>query len=191
MSGPLTLPEAKQQLNMTSSSSDAEVTRWLAAAQEKIEGMVGPLVPTPFTETHRAPGRDSLMLRQTPVVSVDLISNGFDDSQLWVANDLTFDEKSGRVWLRWGGCLVPHWGHQNGVVVDYVAGWEEVPESIREATGIILDHMWKTQRGWSPKPDMRGRVPGDVENAPAYPMGFLMPNRAAELLEQFQKVVVA
>jgi hypothetical protein len=62
--------------------------------------------------------------------------------------------------------------------VTYVAGRRAYPQSILDAVKIILEHMWETQRGPSGLPYQNQ----DVDNL-SIGMGYLVPNRALELLK--------
>jgi hypothetical protein len=56
------------------------------------------------------------------------------------------------------------------------------------ATLIIAAHLWQTQRTAG---QGENRPPGFGGNAPAAPVGFAIPNRAATLLERFTQPVIA
>ncbi len=62
------------------------------------------------------------------------------------------------------------------VRVDYVAGYDVVPEPIREAAGYVLQHLWANRGGASGRPRAGGG--GDGESS----MGYSIPNRARDLL---------
>lgn len=187
MAGPLTLDEAKEGLNYKGGpSEDSELQSWLDAATELVESIVGPVVPRAIEEYHPDLWQEQIYLRQTPVISIEGIDAAAGGAPVYVADDLRLEALSGRVSLVYGGTLGSGAG---GMTVRYTAGRAEVPESIRRATVIILEHLWKQQRGWaSGAPSARGQLP---EPEPQVPMGFVLPNRAAQLLEPHTRVAIA
>lgn len=181
MAGPLTLGEAKKFLNITSASDDEEIGRFLEASTDLVESLVGPLtvrmiVDEPATVS---PGTGTIMLRTAPVVGVDSITARGSGVVLFVAADLYVDQSTGVVTALSGGHL--RGGH---LLVTYRAGRADVPEAIRLAQGIVLDHLWRTQR--AQRPSARG---GSPEAAP--PMGFALPARAEQLLQPYRVPRVA
>lgn len=190
MAGPLTLAEAKEGLNMSASTNDTELAGWLTAATELVESVVGPVVARSVTELHEATSAGALYLRQTPVISVEAIVRRYDSSVLWQPADVEVDALSGRLvvnafyegsgaWAGWGGTRIT-----------YTAGRAEVPESIRKATIVVLDHLWQTQRGWvSGAPGLRGELPAAQGGAPV-PPGYALPNRAMDLLAPYRRVAI-
>lgn len=188
---PLTLEEAKEGLNITSSDSDSELAGWLAAATELAESITGPLTERTVTETHEATTSSSLYLRETPVIGVDAVDRRWDGTELWPAADVEVEPLSGRMVMVqfYGGAAA--WNSWGGTRVTYRAGRTEISESIRKAIIIILDHLWQTQRGWqSGAPSLRGELP-QAMGGPQLPAGFALPNRAAELLAPYKRVVIA
>lgn len=188
--GPLTLAEAKQGLNITRTDSDDELAGWLVAATELVESVVGPLTARSVTEVHPASEGAAIYLRQTPVISVESIERRWDSSPLWLPADVEVEPLSGRLTVNafyegsgaWAG-----WG---GVRVTYTAGRAQVPESIRKAIIIVLDHLWTTQRGWqSGAPGLRGQLPAAEGGAPI-PAGYALPNRAEQLIEPWRRVAI-
>lgn len=188
-SGPLTLAEFKESLNMSpaSSGNDAELARTLASATEAAEGIVGPIAPVEIVERHSEAGA-TLCLRKLPVLSVSSITARNGGATIYEAGDLDLDPATGILRLAWGGSFgLPDWG---GATVTYTAGREVVPQSIRDAIAIIGDHLWEQQRGWASRPNWKGEQP-ESEDGSGVPMGFMLPNRAIQLLEPYRQVVLA
>lgn len=185
--GQVSIEEAKAGINYSPGADDTELAGWLRASVQLAEREVGPIAPTLVTDTFDSPPFDctsepgfgypaSLYVRQTPVIAVVSVDSFVNPAALYASSDVVADPTSGRLRLRTGlGFEVP-WG---GYTVTYIAGRVEVPEHIRKAILIILDHLWMSQRGWqSAAPNLRGELPSQ----PGVPAGFALPNRAAELL---------
>lgn len=106
-------------------TSTANISDILARAERAIESKVKrPLLPTPYIESHRPKGM-KLYLRYRPIIEVTLVTrdSGFLTSTI---TDYTFDENTGILYLprSYDGYIV---------TVEYVAGFPEVPEDIKEA----------------------------------------------------------
>jgi hypothetical protein len=141
-----TLTDAKAQLNITGSSQDELLNVYLTSALKMVEVRVGPSSVETFTEqvTAHSP---AFNLSKRPVVSLTSLTPLLDG---WVTHDvadLEFDERSGSVWRRDHGTLAGRWE------VVYEAGWTTFPDNYHLATLITLQHLWKTQRGGSRRPD--------------------------------------
>lgn len=186
--GIVTLEEAKQGLNIRTDSDDAELESFLLAATEQVEAIVGPVREKVVTERHAAAG-DTLVLRTTPVLSVGSIVGRLGAVSLYGSGDLDVDPATGIVRVSYGGRFsFPTYG---GVDVTYIAGRTEVPEAIKKATIIILDHLWKTQRGWVARPTLRGEDLTYPGAEGGLPLGFALPSRAVQLLQPYTQMVVA
>lgn len=110
------------QLADTSSANIADI---LARAEKAIESKLHrPLVATMYTESHRPHG-NKLYLRYRPIILVDSVtrSSGFLSS---VVDNYTVDPNTGILYTP-----IPQDGYILTVV--YKAGFEEVPEDIKEA----------------------------------------------------------
>lgn len=66
----------------------------------------------------------------------------------------------------------------------YTAGRGDIPPTINLAARILLQHLWRTQRGAA-----RGGGPADdfsvTEPIPGF--GYAVPNRVLQLLESFKQ----
>ena len=174
--GFISLDEVKAQANITSGTSDDELELIRGAAQDAVEGIVGPVRWTTITQNvARQPlsqrewdygyGGVRVALNTTPVVSVtSLQSSGVD---VTYTADLTTGILSDIY------TVAP-------LTVTYVAGRTVVPDAIRYAALIIAEHLWETQRGASPSP-----LQEDFGSEPAFGRGFGIPNRAVDLLQPY------
>jgi hypothetical protein len=168
----ISLAAAKSHLNIPDSNTenDTEIVGWLSSITEIVEFYCGACVPRTIVEYHEA--ARMLMLEVTPVLSVTSIlpyltaGLSYTTAQLKVSPD-------GRVMLKDGTTF--YWGPYE---VTYVAGRRTMPAGILDAVKIILEHMYETQRGPSGLPFQNQEL-----NSPAAGMGYLVPNRALELLK--------
>jgi len=173
------LADAKRHLNITSTTSDDELRRFLDVATDLCENYAGrALRRRTFTETHDG-GSPTLLLRWTPVVSVTTVT---DDGT--AVTDYLLEPESGVLWRDDDGLLT--WaGSRRGVTVTYVAGYTSPPADVQQAVLEALRHLWTTQRG-----TMSGRNPlaGDEY---ANGTGWSLPRRVTELLEPYRMVGIA
>ena len=174
MSAP-TLADVKTQLNITSNADDAELQSFLDAAQAMVEARVGTFAPTEVTETVRSRGA-LVLLTRLPVQSVTSLVATAPSTTTYATADLAWTG-AGVVRLANGGSLAGEW------VATYDAGLAEVPANVRLATLIIVQHLWKTQRGGARRPGM------DEDALTVVGAGYALPNRAAELLSTSEHVV--
>ena len=140
----LTPGDVRPRLNKTSTVDDTEISDLIDSAEAEFTELVGPLVPTVFTERHRGP---LIILRRRPVVGVRLVAGPGDAALPWA-----IDEEVGLLTV----------GAAGHCTVTYEAGYLELPGNIREL--IIADvagYFARTQRG--------GGFPGDqfAEPVPA------------------------
>lgn len=171
----LTLTQAKQQLNIDESdtSDDVEISEYLASIVRPIEGMVGPVDDQQVTEWVDG-GRASLALRMTPVVDLGSITH-LDGTTL-DTNQLAVDGATGEVLYRDGRTWFP----PGRLEVAYTAGrGGACPTNVGVAARIILQHLWRTQRGRAPA-RVYGDQPDNLVTVPGF--GFLIPNQAYELI---------
>lgn len=178
------LTAVKTQLNITSSTNDAELTGFLADAIEAIEEEVGPIIQVPITETFDRIGDLRIPLSKFPVVSVTSVNVAYwlgaspvDDTGAW---DLNTD--TGVLRRKVIGGSYPYLGPGSVVTVAYTAGrpTNGVPGVINRAILMQVADMWETQRGADALP-----AGGDDEQPPQYPgeTGVLSP-RVMELLHR-------
>lgn len=184
----VTLADAKTHLNITSTTNDDELTRFIAAAQSVVENEIGSVDPVQYTEVHNG-GSPVIVTYHAPVISVDSLSEyagntvyaltnqpvGFSTSPWGYTLD---DPLSGRITRRGAGSYpMPFLGGENAVTITYTAGRTTVPASVQLATLIIIAQLWQTQRGTASLPTLGG---GDMSGTP---VSTLIPAMAAELLE--------
>jgi hypothetical protein len=135
----LTAADVRPRLNKTSTADDDEIQDLIDAAVAEFTELVGPLVPTTYTERHSGP---VAFLRRRPVVAVVSVA-AVGGSAVSLTDD-ALDAETGLLTL----------GGSGTYTITYTAGYGSLPGNIREA--IIADvagYFARTQRG--------GGFPGD------------------------------
>lgn len=180
---PASLVEFKAFLNRPTgdAADDSELEMTLVAATEAVEQWrsIGPIVPREVTSRVAANDSGALVLPLSPVRSVASVTS-VDGGPSYAAADLTVRE-SGIVTARSGRLALGLYD------VAYEAGRDPVPDALRLATLIIGKHLWETQRG----PKTRLRTEDDESRAQWAGAGYLIPNRAAHLMQPYVTVPVA
>lgn len=132
----ISVEEVKAHANITTSTNDDEIALMRDAAQEAVEGLVGPVLWRTVTQRITGSGSSTVVLNTLPVLSV---------------TSLTYAGTGTTYTLADGGLLldVPARGD---LVATYVAGRATVPAAVRMAALITAAHLWNTQRGNAPTP---------------------------------------
>lgn len=168
----LSVPEAKVHLNIKSGDHDAELETVVSAAQQAIEGEVGPLESTVKTDRARG-GATSLILRTAPAISLTSVTP-IGGSPLLTA-DLDLDAWAALV-HRVDGMSFP----DRAYTVVYTAGRAECPEDLLMALKELVRHMWTTQRGGSQRP---GSQPSETLSNSLPGSAHTFPFRVEQLLK--------
>lgn len=181
----MSIADAKTHLNKSKSSTvnDEELRLMIIGATAIVEREIGPVVRRTHVETHR--GGRAIALSRRQVLEVTAVEYVSDGSTAVDVADVRVDGESGVLWTVNGH--LP----DAPLRVTYVVGRPIVDDAIILAAGIIVDHLWKTQRGHSARPGLFGQQveqPTNEEQALAYYAGFALPNRAAELLAGYADV---
>jgi len=179
----LSMAEAKAALNVNTDKDHEEIRGHLESITDAIEFLVGPVVRKTVVERH-TPG-PYLVLRASPVISLTSVTGIPSGSPTYDVSDMDIDPATGILtFLDGRSFTVP-------VRVTFVAGRTVVPAAIREASVIMLIHMWNVQRGSGGLPSVAGRgADGDYTlrqswEPPVPGFGFSIPNRALELLAPY------
>lgn len=144
-----TLSDVKTALNITGSTYDDLLYVYLNAALKMIEARTGPSSVVTKTETVQT-NSNMLLLRYRPVVAITSITANLTGWPDYTAADVAFDARSGAVWRKDMGTLAGSYD------VTYTAGWETFPDNYHLATLITIQHLWRTQRGGSKRPNQGG-----------------------------------
>lgn len=178
----LDLTDARKALRLPAAdtSNDADLTStYIPAVTSVVEDVTGPVMSAGGRTWTTDGGGYAICLPYTVTAVTTITENG---ATLVEANgDFTVNLSAGIVYR--GGQRAPRtflWGRQN-IVITYAAGAyasaAAVPANIRLAARIILNQMWTAdQQGLRPQ---FGTPQADLV---ATPSGFLIPNRAYELL---------
>ncbi|MEU3255969.1 hypothetical protein [Streptomyces sp. NPDC006997] len=171
----LSLRDAKQHLNLTSTHEDDEVTFWNNATATAVEYFTGPVVIRTVVEDHAVGAVQALALRRPPVLEVTAVEPLLDGGTSYDPGQLNVDAAVGIVSRKDGGLL------RGPLRTTYRAGRLTVAENISGAARIILQHLWATQR-----PTRGGALPGARDDfsvtEPIPGLGYAIPNRAVQLL---------
>lgn len=144
-----TLPDVKQQLNITGSTHDELLNAYLKSALALVEARVGPSTVRAFTEVVNVRA-NGVNLSYRPIVSVDSLVPLISTWPTFAATDVSFDARAGTVWRKDLGTLA------GAYTVSYTAGWATFPENYFLATLVTVQHLWRTQRGGSGRPNQGG-----------------------------------
>ena len=166
----ISLDEVKEHLNIAPSVTDhdTELVLIASAAQELVEGIVGPVLHREVVQVDRSL-TSSVVLSSAPVVSITSVAY---DSVAYLS-PVTVDAEAGIVSGLSGG---------DNATITYVAGRAECPDAIRLAALIVAAHLWRTQLGNAPS----GALPqsDDFPQGP-FGVGFAIPSRAMDLLSPY------
>lgn len=190
----ITLAEARSALRLPDSdtSHDADLsTIYIPAVTSPVEDIVGPVVSRSYTRTFDGGVNAIVLLGHDNVTVTSVVENGItltdgSGSPDTNAGDFIVDNVAGIV-IR-GSQLAPRpyfYGRQN-VTITWTAGMvdstTDVPAPIKLAARIIMENLWQSdQQGFRPQfgaPDM---------SMVSTPSGFLIPNRAMQLLQSIDR----
>jgi hypothetical protein len=176
----VSLRDAKQQLNLplATTTHDEELRGFIAAATDAVEFITGPVVVRSYSERING-DRPMLALSHTPVVSVTSMTPLLSDGTAYLAADMDVDPDSGVVQR-----LTGDWFTGGPWRLTYKAGRSVIPGGVRLAALIIVQHLWRTQRGGQSA--VRARSQDDYTE-PIPGLGYSIPNRAMELLQRYRR----
>lgn len=177
---------AKAHLNLTDTTDDIELLTFVLRAERAIVNRVGhvKLLEDPVAEYRRG-GTDHVRVNAVPVGVVTAITvhgspvaaaDRDTGAPGWYLD--TEDEGDMRAGIiRHTDRFPDGW-----VKVLVRPGRDPIPEDIEVATLELLRHLWKTQRGATGRPGIRGESPdGDAQ-----PAGFMLPRRVLELIQPYR-----
>ncbi len=173
----VSLADVKTHLNITATTNDEELRRFIDAATDAAERYTGrSLRGQSVTETLDGNGTPNLLLGSVPVRSVTSVTIG---GSTVAATGYTASTSG--VLTRLGGSYTPGpWTPGVGnVTVTYLAGEASPPPAAVQAVLELVRHLWQTQRGTMPG---RAQVGDDYQPG----LGFSLPQRVTELLDQLR-----
>ena len=183
----ITLADAKMHLNIDTPKFDTELTAWLDAACDVVETEAGPIALATFTDEFSfVNGRDrtdgasfivlrDIALRQRPVQSLTSITTARAPIVTYDVATYTVETETG-ILRRLDRSAMP-----STMLITYQAGYATPPAWAILAAKIILQHLWRTQRG------SRASQSGGDAN-PVQGIGYLIPNQAAILMEPHRRM---
>lgn len=185
----VSLQEAKDFLNISTSANDAELELFITAASSMWLKRGGPGGSSPAYDEWYSGGNSTIALRHTPVLAITQIVEALTGSTSYV---LTEQNPGSGLTSAFGYSIVKERGlltrRANGVAtnfmvgelnvhVTYTAGFVTAPEDVKLGVKLLVDHMWQTQRGGSKRPNSTDEyVPG---------IGFMWPHRVEQILAQY------
>lgn len=174
--------DAKEMLNLSSTTHDAELRSYVESVTGAIEFLVGPVVRQSVVERHD--GGSYLVLRASPVISVTSIASILTSGTTYAPSACDIDGETGIVQRLDGESFI------GPLRVTFVAGRAVVPAPIRDAARITLQHVWAVQRGAGGLPSVVAPEDGALRQSwePTIPgFAYTMPNRALQLLAPYMR----
>lgn len=168
--------DARKHLNIPADDTDDddEIRDWNAATAMVVEHFVGPVARRIVTERHTFTTAAMRVLRHTPALALTSLVPVLNSGTSYAPADLDLDPDTGIVQRKDGGLLY------GPLRITYTAGRAQATPNIAQAGRIILQHLWRTQRGGRRGPAIAG---SDAVTEPIPGLGYAIPNRALELLE--------
>jgi uncharacterized phiE125 gp8 family phage protein len=142
-----TLADVKAWLDINNTTNDALLTRLIDAASAFIESFLNRKIELDvYTELRSGNGKPYLTLRNYPIVSVSSIKINGDEAEIIQADDFSskgikFD---GRQLI--GQNIIFSCGNSN-ILINYIAGFSEVPFDVQQACIEMVSHRFKNMRG--------------------------------------------
>lgn len=182
----VTLQQAKDFLNITNTTSDAELPFYTSAATAMWANRGGPVGEpgAPLDEWYDG-GRPTIVVRTRPIVTVTLVEESWGSTKYTLTETATgsggtafaytVDKATGTFVRRAAGIAVPFAVGERNVHIQYTPGYATVPEDIQLAVLLLLKHMWTTQRGIGKRPGLGGEE-GTMKES------FAWPDRVEEIL---------
>ena len=171
----MSLADAKMQLGIdpTDTSDDDELRMWIAGTTRAVEMAKNETIARrTVTWTGMNYHSDSLRLVNVPVISLDSLAL-WDGTHTWdVATDVITDLETGIVEL------ITSPGLRGRLTATYTAGCAVIPYNIMQASLVLLQHVWESQRG-------PGTIGGGVigpEEAADFKQAMMLPRKVREWL---------
>jgi hypothetical protein len=187
----LTLADAKAQCNIPTSTTtyDAELQGFVDAAQTVAESIAGTIVQRTITAEAYDGGNLRIILRKTPVISIQSITEYVGRSAFTLTSqplgstadnygyELT-DANAGVILRRSAsGIPMPFLGGEQGVIVSYTAGYATTPPAVRLGALMCVEAWWQnSQQGFG-----IGAGPTAIQPGTSMVAGYVVPDYALQL----------
>lgn len=190
----VTLAEVKSYLNIfDNSTDDTELLAFIEAATRKIQEITGPVLSSTVTE-YRDGGREKILLRERPVLSVTSVTELVGGTQMVLTQAaygagsgdcFSFDASTSEITRRVGNEVATFADGMGNIKVVYVSGFASVPSEIALAAKALVQHWWS-----SSQLNRQGGRPnlGGTDYSPALGGGYAIPNFVREMLPQRDNV---
>lgn len=174
------LNDAKNFLNISTTTNDAKIRDLLESTTAAVEHQVGPVVQQTRVELYDPCGSYTLVLRAAPIVSVTSMEPVMTGGAAYDVSNMDVDTATGII------TNINGQGFYGPLRITYVAGRSIVPAAIRDAGRIILKHLWDIHNGLSGLP--RLNEANDPGSGVILGMGYAIPNRALQLLHPYMRL---
>jgi hypothetical protein len=144
------LATVKDELNITNTSSDTKLQRWITSNSKRFANVCGRVFPEEnVSEVFRqnyagwcAPGAggSGLVLTRRPVTNVSSVT---EDTSVLTTDDYEVDYSAGMLYRLAGGAR-SYWRGRSITVV-YSAGFYPIPEDVQQAILTLMAHKWASQ----------------------------------------------
>jgi hypothetical protein len=180
----VSLADAKQFLGIDpdDTSENDELRAWLAGVTSVIEREKNEVIARrQITDTDWNEHPRSVRLWHVPVISLDSLASA-DGTRTWdVTADVRVNPETGLVRLVNGRQSL-----YGDITAVYTAGYQVIPYHLMQASLVLLQHVWETQRGPA---SVGGGVIGPEETAD-YKQAFMLPRKVREWLGEPRPSVI-
>ncbi|PJN22418.1 hypothetical protein [Kitasatospora sp. CB02891] len=191
------LASVKLHLNIptTDTRQDLELQRFMAAADDHVRDVCGPITAELHTEWHDG-GRSTIALDWLPLASVQTVVE-YVAASSWILTEqplgsstdsygYTVDAERGSITRRAVGVAVPFPAGTRNVRVVYTSGTGgAVPATVFLGALELIRHLWQlTQQAARPAFGATGSYDADGATVPT---GFALPARVLELWKPFKR----
>ena len=138
---PVTLAETKAHLGVTIPDDDARIQALIKAAREWVESTTGQALisQTWVVKLGAFPAGDILKLPKPPIQSITSVAYLDSDGDSQTFTDYTLDSIGERIFLNYGEDWPTTQGIENAITITYIAGYSDVPESIKQAIKLQVE----------------------------------------------------
>lgn len=193
----LSLSEAKSTLGLSATASDLDtsIASYTTAVSRLLDKECGPFVQRTITDEIHSGGYSMLQLRNAPAASVTSCTEYQGTTAVTItvetigtspSNGCLLDSNTGLLVRRSGGSDDFWYPGRNNIKVTYSAGryanTAAVDARVKRASGMLLRHFWAIDKGSGNL--MFGEVDMPI------PMGYAIPNRVREMLNDFWQAPV-